>query len=186
MDEHVCELQGVENVDYLIGEHALELKTLEVEPLDHANRQIRMRRFVTKEKCLGTPGIHIDPATQRLELSGEAELKFWERELGNPVRMHMKKAASQISATRKLLRKPLRGAVLIMNAHSLLIDGNSLIKLLELYRSEFPELDVCLGYTAVIASVGGSKIRPYRARSDAEESGGQPGVSGRLRRLPWA
>jgi hypothetical protein len=161
LDEDHRVPQGVENVDYLIGEHALELKTLEVEPLDHPNRQIRMRKNVSKEKGLGTPGIHIDPATQRLELTGEAERKFWQFELGNTVHEGMKKAASQIADTRKFLGKPLRGAVLIMNAKSLLNDGNSLIKLLELYRSEFPELDVCLGYTAVIASVDGAKGQTF-------------------------
>lgn len=146
---------GLQNVDYLIGDHALELKNLETEPLEHPGRQKRFQEFLTKEARQGTSDITVDPKTGKSEVSGKTNDRLWESEFGNTIRKAMKKAAEQIADTRRFLNPNLRGAVLVVNQKATMIDGQSLVTLLGQYRPEFPELDVCFGYNTLLMSVDG-------------------------------
>jgi len=119
---------GIENCDYLIGGHLLELKMIELEPLEVPERQEKLASLVNEFYQAGKKEAH---------LTGEAHLRFW-RTVGSPVRRHLEKAAHQIRDTKALLHRPnLRGAVFLINCGGDSIDPDSLWNLATRHRRDF-------------------------------------------------
>ena len=119
---------GIQNCDYLIGGHLLELKMIELEPLEATERQQKLTRLFSELAQEGK---------SEVDLTGENHQQYW-RSVGAPVRRHLEKAASQIRDTRALLQRPsLRGAVFLINCGGDSIDPISFVNLTSHHRRDF-------------------------------------------------
>ena len=147
--DKVVPTNGIENCDYLIGNHLLELKMIELEPLENPERQ---KKFTCLFDKLAQEGKHDVESSQRVYLRGEPSQHYW-KILGAPVRRHLRKAASQIRATRLLLERPsLRGAAFLINFGADSIDPNSLWNLASHYRHDFSaDINALMCFSAIPA-----------------------------------
>jgi len=138
---------GILNCDYLIDSHLLELKMIEIEPLERTERQEKLMHI------FGGPDLtekHDTEASGEIHLTGEAHKSYWTL-LGAAVRRPMRKAAAQIKQTRNLLKQPnLRGAVFLINCGADSIDPNSFRKLVSRYREDFSsEINAVMCFSAI-------------------------------------
>lgn len=139
--------EGIENCDYLIGSHLLELKIIESEPLEIQSHQEKLTRLIAQ-----LPRIEkTDTATlETIHLKGKDNQDYW-RIVGTPVRRLLEKMASQIKDTKVLLKQPnLRGAAFLINNGADSIDSNSFWRLARHHRQDFStEINVVMCFSAI-------------------------------------
>lgn len=143
---------GGRTVDYIGDGCALELKNLETDSYGNSaeageKRRLRLLKFQTEQFFKGNLVVDWVNAVARApwERSQEFNRELWEHHLGSALRNAMTEADEQIANTRQLpSRCGLRGAVLIVNEASPLIDTLSLAQLLASYLSEKDHADPSL------------------------------------------
>lgn len=125
---------GIENCDYLIGNHLLELKIIKLEPLEAQEHQKKLIRLFDEPAQEGKTAAQ---SSRQIHLTAEANQRYW-RIVGTPVRRHLEKAASQVRSTKALLKRPdLRGAAFLINGDADSIDSNSFWNLASRHRRDF-------------------------------------------------
>ena len=139
--------EGTENCDYLIGDHLLELKIIEIEPLEIQNHQEKLARLITE---LASDEKHNATTSRQIHLKGNDNQSYW-RIVGTTIRQRLKKAASQIRDTKILLKRPnLRGAVFLINNGADSIDSNSFGRLAKRHRRDFSaDINVVMCFSAI-------------------------------------
>src|ERR1700677_65511 len=139
--------EGVENCDYLIGDHLVELKIIELEPLEIQERQEKLAHLFAELVREGKT--NVTPSGQ-IHLHGEASLRYW-RIVGTPVRRRLEKVASQIKDTKILLNRPnLRGAAFLIKRGADSIDSTSFWHLASRHRRDFSsEINVVMCFSEI-------------------------------------
>jgi hypothetical protein len=138
---------GIENCDYLIGDHLLELKIIELEPLEAQERQKKLIQLFDE---LEQEGKILATSSRQICLKGRDNQRYW-RIVGTPVRRRLEKAASQIRDTKILLKQPnLRGAAFLINSGADSIDSNSFWRLASRHRRDFSaDINVVMCFSAI-------------------------------------
>jgi hypothetical protein len=101
---------GIENTDYILGDVVFELKDIEEEGLEKAERQAKIAKLFSSY-FPGKREIRIDPSI----LSKDDHMLYLDI-LAGPIKTHIKKAARQVKATKNLLGRPgLKGGIILLN-----------------------------------------------------------------------
>jgi hypothetical protein len=139
--------EGTENCDYLIGDHLLELKIIEIEPLEIQNHQEKLTRLITE---LASDEKNNATTSRQIHLKGKDNQSYW-RIVGTTIRRRLEKAASQIRDTRILLKRPnLRGAAFLINNGADSIDSNSFWRLARRHRRDFSaDINAVMCFSAI-------------------------------------
>jgi hypothetical protein len=77
--------EGIENCDYLIGDHLLELKIIEVEPLEIQGHQEKLACLITE---LASDEKNTAMTSKQIHLKGIANQRYW-RIIGTTVRRRL-------------------------------------------------------------------------------------------------
>ena len=138
---------NTQNVDYLIGGFALELKILKTDPLDAPERQESIKKFLRAELPKGP--LWVTPTKQAVTFSGQQAKDYWERIMGKPIQDRLDTAAGQIRDTRTFVPGSLRGGVIIVNSAGPSFDWRSFSHLANHYGVRFPEIDAVFAMNGV-------------------------------------
>lgn len=142
-----------QNVDYLIGGFALELKILTQDVLDAPERQAKLAEFIKTEFPKGP--LWVTANRREASFKGVLQKDYWEKYLGKPIQDRLDSAADQIVDTRTFVPGPLRGGVLIVNAGGHSLDWQSFSHLANHYGLRFPSIDAIFAMSAVPNQIEG-------------------------------
>ncbi|MCX7047098.1 MAG: hypothetical protein NTX50_16625, partial [Candidatus Sumerlaeota bacterium] len=142
----------VKPVDFLVGEYALEFKRIEQEPLTADGRVERIAKFSAEQAAKGEAELNGDV----IRLSQKASQAYWRKFQGVSVRRQLEDAAKQIKSTRAFLKRPLGGAVFLVNEGAPFIDATSFPNLITAHRRDFADaIDVVIYLSLIPSFVAG-------------------------------
>jgi hypothetical protein len=144
---------GAQNVDYLLGGFALELKILMSDPLAAPERQARIEKFLRSELPKGP--LWVTATKQAISLSGQVSKDYWERIMGKPIQDRLDSASEQIRDTRSFVPGSWKGGVLIVNSAGPSFDWQSFTHLAGHYQERFSEIDAVFAMNALPVSADG-------------------------------
>jgi hypothetical protein len=161
---------GKRNVDYIIGNFAVELKILELDPLSSPDHQRSIQRFYREEFPRGP--LNVTANRRLIRLTGQLSQKYWRHILGRPNQRALADAAAQIADTKTFIELPIRGAVLLVNAGAFPFDPTSFYRLIVDYRACYPEIEAAhaLFGLPTIVSQGSPPVVTYAEVTDSNDS----------------
>jgi len=135
------------SADYLVDGFVLELKILELDPLDAIEHQKAIAAHFEKATQLG----FIKPVVEGKEynLGGDGSQQFW-RILGKPIRRALQSAEKQVIASMKFIPGEWKSAVLLVNSGAISLDDPySFFRLVSAYHLQFPGIKAIYAFDAV-------------------------------------
>lgn len=158
--------------DYFIDGYAVELKILELEPLERDEHQQTIARLFAAQRAQG----NLVPVADKpqVRVTGDAAKQFW-RIIGKPVQRHLQSAEKQLRATRGFLPMAVHTAVLLVNAGALSLDHpTSFFNLAADYHARFSGIDAVYALSAIPVPVQGTPALVF-ARIDLKGAHGTLG-----------
>ncbi len=142
------------HADYFLEGYAVELKILELEPLERDEHQKAIARIFTEHQGKGNL-VPVEGKNQ-LRLTGEGSQQFW-RIVGKPIQRAFESAEKQLRATNGFLPAPAPTAVLLVNAGALSLDHpTTLFNLAADYRKRYPGIDAVFAFSAIPVPLSGA------------------------------
>jgi hypothetical protein len=161
---------GKRSVDYIIGDYAVELKILELDPLSSSDHQRSIQKFYREEFPRGP--LNVTANKRMIRLTGQLSQKYWRQILGRPIQRALADAAVQIADTKTFIGLPVRGAVLLVNAGAPSFDPTSFHRLIVDYRARHPEIEAAYALFGLptIVSQGGPLVVTYAEVTNINDS----------------
>ena len=150
------------HADYCRRGFLIELKILMSDPLDAAERQARVQKFIGEKFTRGE--IRPSPSGQVI-FTKEQSQQFWERVMGLSVKDRLEAAAVQIRETKTFVPGSWSGAAIIVNSAGSSFDWQSFCQLAHAYHDRFEELNGVFALHGVPIPANGNDMIAFGIRS---------------------